>query len=85
MRAGMPSRIRCQHCREKIRLTNLKSFLNVYIPAVLLLGIVLASLYFFHIIDGWILLLLGIVLFEVIEFATSVAIVRRGIFEKPMT
>src|ERR1700679_2532035 len=83
MKAGNPSRIRCQHCKERIKLANLKSFLIIYIPAVLLLAALLVFIYFLFLVNGWILLFIGIVLFEVIEFGISAAIIRRGIFEKP--
>ena len=84
MRSGTPSRIRCQHCHEKIRLTNSKSFINIYFPTLLLLVVILAAAYFLHLVGDWMLVFIGIVLFEIMEFIFSKAIARHGKFEKPI-
>jgi len=51
---------------------------------LLLVGILVAA-YFLHIAGGLILFLIGIVVFEIIEFIFSKAVVRSGTFEKPIT
>ncbi len=83
MWAGMPSKIRCSHCRERIRLTNAMSFLRIYVPAMLLAGLLVVLLYDLRITNRWLPAVLAVVLWAAIEFGVSVAICRHGKFEKP--
>jgi hypothetical protein len=83
MQAGMPSWIRCSHCRERIRLTNAMSFLRIYFPAILLTGLLVVLFYDLRITNRWLPAVLAAVLWVAIEFGVSVAICRHGKFEKP--
>lgn len=82
MRGSLPSRIRCPHCKERIRLANLKLFLRIYVPAVLFLAAFFVVSYLVRIMPGWVSVVLAMVLFGAIEFGVSAAVCRYGIFEK---
>jgi len=59
--------------------------MGIYFTSMLLLVGILVAAYFLHIAGGLILFLIGIVVFEIIEFIFSKAVVRSGTFEKPIT
>src|SRR5689334_20456661 len=83
MKAGIPSWIRCPHCRQRVRLTNLTTFLYIYLSAVFLVAAALNVAEQQKIAPLVFLMVLALVPLAVIEFGISVAVCRRGKFERP--
>ena len=83
MKAPLPSSIRCEHCRQKIKVRNVFLYLNAYILVVALIA---GSVMFArgrNMISGGELIAIAVVLLLVLEFVASAVILRKGTFVKP--
>jgi hypothetical protein len=82
MLAPLPWLIRCQRCREKIRVRNVFIYFNCYILAVALIGGVVMFARGREMISGGALIFIALVLVVILEFVASLVILRKGTFGK---
>ena len=83
MKAPMPSAIRCPHCRQKIRVRNVGTFLTGYVLIVAVLGALLIIARRRDMISSAVVIVIAIAFLIVLETVTSVVVLRRAKFVKP--
>ena len=81
----MPSRIKCQKCRQSIRVVGSNRYFFAYLGVLAIISALLTASYFSRLASGWILIALGIGFFQLVEFTVSLIIVRSGRFERPLS
>ncbi len=77
----MPSRIKCLHCQEPIRVVRSNRYFAAYIGVCLIIGAFFLVSFLRGLASGWLLISLGIVAGALLEFFVSLIIVRYGRFE----
>jgi formate hydrogenlyase subunit 4 len=83
MKAGTPYHIRCQRCRNKIRIVDQKKYLIPYLVINVVLGVFFVTAHYAIISNLLITLVLWIVAFLVVEFIVSYRISKTAEYKLP--
>ena len=82
MKAAMPSFVRCPRCQKRVRVTNVRVLLLLYIPVLLTIAAMMFLALRAHVAGPVPIFIAFVVLSIFAEFAVSALIVRRARFEK---
>jgi FtsH-binding integral membrane protein len=83
MKAPIPSAIRCPHCRKKIRVRGVGAYLVVYLLVAVAFATVLIIARRRNQISDAAMIVLAVIGLLLLEFITSIIVLRRAKFEKP--